>query len=178
MRRLLLVVAIVVAVLTPGVAASAHTQLLEATPAKDATLASAPTAVTLKFSQRLNPDFTTIVVSDASRQRVPAGAPAVDGDSGTLTLGAALGNGAYTVAYRVVSSDGHTVQGSYVFTVADPARPAAATPAEAAAAAAPAPDDSPPGALIGLGAALLVLVVGAGAYLYTSRRNAVREKRF
>lgn len=119
----------------PAAPASAHTQLLAADPAKSAVLTSAPTTVTLRFSERLNPDFTTIVVSDAARQPIPAAAPAVDGGSGTLTLGRALGNGGYTVAYRVVSSDGHTVQGSYTFTVADPSLPAAVLPASSNAAA-------------------------------------------
>ena len=65
MRRLLLVCAVIAAVLIPGSPAWAHAQLLSSDPAKDATLTEAPAAVALKFSERLNPDFTTIVISDA-----------------------------------------------------------------------------------------------------------------
>jgi hypothetical protein len=176
MRRLLLVVAAVLVVLAPSAPAWAHAQLVSADPAKDATVAKAPTTVTLVFSEQLNPDFTTIVVSDSARQRIPAGDPVVQGVNGTLTLSQALGNGAYTVAYRVVSNDGHTVQGSYTFTVADPALPAAAAVVPSAsalheAAAPPAGSGGiPTGVLIGL-AALGVVLAGLAAYFYVSGRR-------
>ncbi|BCY11235.1 copper resistance CopC family protein [Actinoplanes sp. L3-i22] len=124
-------IGLLLALLAPAAPAWAHTQLLTADPAKGAVLAAAPATVTLRFSQRLNPDYTTIVVSDTARQPIPAAAPVIAGDAGTITLGRPLGNGAYTVAYRVVSTDGHTVQGSYPFTVADPSLPAAIAPASA-----------------------------------------------
>nr|WP_221374235.1 copper resistance protein CopC [Actinoplanes polyasparticus] len=162
MRRLLLSAAVFVAVLAPSAPAWAHAQLVKAVPARDAALPSAPSTVELTFSEDLNPEFTTIVVSDVARQRVPASAPAVDGPSGTLTLGRPLNDGAYTVAYRVVSADGHTVQGSYGFTVGDPTPPVAA----------PAPGSAgiPPAVLIGLGG-LGVVLAGAAAYLYLSGKR-------
>lgn len=167
-------VGLLLAVLAPASAASAHTQLLAAVPAKDAVLASAPTAVTLRFSERLNPDFTTIVVSDSGRQPIPAAAPAVDGGAGTITLGRALGNGGYTVAYRVVSSDGHTVQGSYTFTVADPSLPAATSPVPAEAAIPSAPSGG------GTGRIIVILLVGvvvvlAGAVAIHRLRSSRKE---
>lgn len=166
MRKALLALAALLAVLAPGTPAWAHVQLVAADPVKDATLAKAPTAVTLTFSERLNPDFATIVVSDAAGRRVPASAPAVAAEVATVTLTPPPANGAHTVAYRVVSVDGHTVQGSYRLTVADPALPAA-VPVRSAGAPAPAaapPADSgglPTGALIALGALGVLLAVGA-----------------
>ncbi|MFD4205463.1 copper resistance protein CopC [Micromonospora tulbaghiae] len=133
------VTALLAAVLTalllvPATPAAAHNSLQEATPARDARLTAAPMQVTLRFLQRLNPSFTTITVSDAGQRKVPTSAPAVDGATGTVTIDEPLGNGTYTVAYRVVSRDGHPVQGSYRFTVADPAAPApSAAPTSAAA---------------------------------------------
>ncbi|MEU4753407.1 copper resistance CopC family protein, partial [Micromonospora tulbaghiae] len=132
------VTALLAAVLTalllvPATPAAAHNSLQEATPARDARLTAAPTQVTLRFLQRLNPSFTTITVSDAGQRTVPTSAPAVDGATGTVTIDEPLGNGTYTVAYRVVSRDGHPVQGSYRFTVADPAAPAPSAPASSAA---------------------------------------------
>ncbi|MGC5385521.1 copper resistance CopC family protein [Micromonospora chalcea] len=121
--------------LVPATPAAAHNSLQEATPARDARLTTAPTQVTLRFLQRLNPAFTTITLRDATDRQVPASAPAVDGATGTVTIEEPLGNGTYTVAYRVVSRDGHPVQGSYRFTVADPAAP----PAAATSPAAPSP---------------------------------------
>ncbi|PPA60240.1 copper resistance CopC family protein [Micromonospora chalcea] len=117
--------------LVPATPAAAHNSLQEATPARDARLTTAPTQVTLRFLQRLNPAFTTITLRDSTDRQVPASAPAVDGATGTVTIEEPLGNGTYTVAYRVVSRDGHPVQGSYRFTVADPAAPPAAAPSPA-----------------------------------------------
>jgi methionine-rich copper-binding protein CopC len=181
MRRLLLVLAAVCVVLWPAGPALAHNQLVSASPDRDAVLRKAPTAVTLAFLQRLNPDFTTIVVSDAAKRPVPAAAPTIKAKSATVALDRALGNGAYLVAYRVVSVDGHTVQGSYSFTVADPSPPAAeASPSAAASvpeaapsasapavAVAPAASGGMPIVLVGLG---VVLAAGAG-FLYVARRR-------
>ncbi|MFE2615425.1 copper resistance protein CopC [Micromonospora chalcea] len=122
--------------LVPATPAAAHNSLQEATPARDARLTTAPTQVTLRFMQRLNPAFTTITLRDAAERPVPASAPAVDGATGTVTIEEPLGNGTYTVAYRVVSRDGHPVQGSYRFTVADPAASPAAVPSPTADASA------------------------------------------
>ncbi|WP_435589365.1 copper resistance CopC family protein [Micromonospora chalcea] len=124
--------------LVPATPAAAHNSLQEATPARDARLTTAPTQVTLRFLQRLNPAFTTITLRDSTDRQVPASAPAVDGATGTVTIEEPLANGTYTVAYRVVSRDGHPVQGSYRFTVADPAAPPAAAPSSTTDAPSPA----------------------------------------
>ncbi|BEL05568.1 hypothetical protein Q0Z83_037590 [Actinoplanes sichuanensis] len=167
MKRLLLTVAAVLAALGPGTPAWAHARLVTADPAADTTLTAAPTAVTLGFSERLDADFTTIVVSDAARQRVPASPVTVDGARGTLTLTGALSNGVYTVAFRVVSVDGHTVHGSYPFTLADPARPAAA-PAPAATVPAAARDSTGPALAVG-GGGVVLAAVAVWLYLATRR---------
>src|SRR5687767_5398094 len=83
----------ILAVLAPATPARAHTELVSSTPARDATLAEAPAAVTVTFNERLDPGFTTIVVSDAAARRIPADAPVVIAASGTVTLTRALGNG-------------------------------------------------------------------------------------
>jgi copper resistance protein C len=172
MNKLMLTFAAFVAVLLPGSPAWAHAELTASAPARDATLAAAPTSVTVTFSERLNPEFTTIVVSDSSRQRLAASAPVVDAGSGTVTLSPPPGNGTYTVAYRVVSVDGHTAQGSYAFTVADPALPPAPTTAPAVAEP-PADSGGTSTALqIGLG----VLAAASAALLYLSWRRRMRVR--
>lgn len=176
MRRALLALAAVLAVLAPGTPAWAHVQLLSADPAKDATLTRAPTAVTLTFTERLNPDFTTIVVSDPAGRRLPAAAPAVEAATATVTLTPPPANGRHTVAYRVVSVDGHTVQGSYTVTLADPALPAAVL---APTAGASAPAAASPAGSGGVPAGVLIAVAGLGVILavvallaYAGRRRA------
>jgi len=170
-RKALLALDAIVAVLATGSPAWAHAQLLSADPAKDATLTKAPTAVTLTFSGRLNPDFATIVVSDAAGRRIPASAPAVDAAVASVTLTPPLANGLHTIAYRVVSVDGHTVQGLYPVTLADPALPAA-TLAPAAGTSAPAAESGgvTTSALIAL-AALGVILAALTLLRYVVRRR-------
>ncbi|MGC5032859.1 copper resistance CopC family protein [Micromonospora sp. DT229] len=122
---LLAATALLVAPATP---AHAHNVLRKATPAQDAELTKAPKKITLDFLQKLNPAFTTITLSDADKQPVATSEPEVEGTKGTVTIDSTLPNGVYTVAYRVVSSDGHPVQGSYKFTVADPSATAEPSP--------------------------------------------------
>ncbi|WP_305790155.1 copper homeostasis periplasmic binding protein CopC [Symbioplanes lichenis] len=190
-----LILAACAALVLPGAPAWAHAQLTSSTPGEDATVKKAPAEITLKFSERLNPDFTTIVLSDEAKRKVGTDGPEVDGREGTLTPAEPLANGTYTVAYRVVSVDGHTVQGSYSFTVADPAAtaapvpsslpltPSSAAPAVSAVASAgptaPATvplaeesddDGAPVGVLVGIGIVALLLVAGAG-YFWLSRRR-------
>ncbi|MGW4946256.1 copper resistance CopC family protein [Actinoplanes sp. NPDC004185] len=168
MNKLLLTFAAFVAVQLPGSPAWAHAELTASAPARDATLAAAPTSVTVTFSERLNPEFTTIVISDSARQRLAASAPVVEAGSGTVTLSPPPGNGTYTVAYRVVSVDGHTAQGSYAFTVADPALPPAPTTAPAMAAPPAGSGGTSATLLIGLG----VLAAVSAILLFLSRRRA------
>ncbi|MEW2429373.1 copper resistance CopC family protein [Micromonospora sp. NPDC047644] len=171
------VLAVLVAVLIPASPAWAHNSLKTATPARDATLPSAPTEVTLEFMQRLDPAFTTIVLTDAAKQKLPTGEPVVTGAKSTVQLTDTLPNGTYTVAYRVVSVDGHPVQGSYPFTVADPSSSAAPIVAVSASAATPpaataASGGGPSAGVLVAAAALSLLVLVTAGLLW--RRGARR----
>ncbi|WP_433124828.1 copper resistance CopC family protein [Micromonospora sp. CA-240977] len=161
------VLAVVVALLIPAAPAWAHNSLTASTPARDATLPSAPTEIALEFLQRLDPGFTTIVLTDAASRKLATGEPVVTGARSTVPVTDTLPNGRYTVAYRVVSTDGHPVQGSYPFTVADPTSGAApvadaGTSAATPSAVAAVKSGGGPGAgVLVAGAALAVLVVVA-----------------
>nr|WP_245972182.1 copper resistance protein CopC [Actinoplanes lutulentus] len=178
-----------VAVLLPGAPAFAHNALTEATPAKNAELKKAPDGVTLKFLQKLNPDYTVISVSDADKQKVATSDPEIDGATGSVTFDEPLANGVYTVAYQVVSTDGHTVKGSYKFTLDDPSyvaptsaapSPAAPSPAATVSRAAPAAvvdaepaSDSGSSSALGWIAGIAVLVfAGLAGFLFIRRRKA------
>jgi copper resistance protein C len=124
MRAFLLALAIVA--FAPAAPAFAHTELQKATPADKSILTTAPGQLQLTFSDTLS-SLVTVVVTDGTRQKVATAKPAVDGPTATVRFTAPPANGTYTVAYRVVSNDGHTVQGTYAFRVAVPGATAAPT---------------------------------------------------
>jgi len=108
-----------VTTLTAG-PASAHDRLLSSDPADGAQLATPPTAITLTFNTEPLPVEPQVVVSDSAGAVVAQGTPTIDGSTATLALdpAVALGGDTYTVAWRVVSSDGHPIEGTFAFTVA------------------------------------------------------------
>lgn len=96
-------------------AAAAHDQLISTDPPDGAVLDTAPASVGLTFSEDVLDISTTVVVAGPNGP-VPT-TPSVDGTTVTATLPGELPDGAYTVTWRVVSNDGHPVQGSFGFTV-------------------------------------------------------------
>jgi methionine-rich copper-binding protein CopC len=105
---------LVVALAAP--AAHAHATLQSAQPRVGSTVASAPSQVTLSFSQRLEPNFSSITVTNGSGQRVDGGKASVSGSTMSVSL-RAIGPGTYHVTWRALSVDTHTTQGSFSFTV-------------------------------------------------------------
>ncbi|MEZ5208162.1 MAG: copper resistance protein CopC [Acidimicrobiales bacterium] len=119
MARLALVLAVVAAVL--GLAAgpaAAHAVVVSSTPADREQLTTAPSIVSIIFSEAVDLRLGGVTVLDTSGERV---------DDGTTTqptpeqvqvgLEPDLPNGTYIVNYRVVSADGHPVGGALVFSV-------------------------------------------------------------
>jgi copper resistance protein C len=121
-----------------GSPASAHNTLVEAVPAKDAALTEPPTEVRLRFLAELKPD-TKLAVTDAQGASA-IGEATVDGKTISAPF-TGTGSGSYTVAYELVSADGHPVKSSYTFTlqlaqapvVAESSAPPSAPPAQAVA---------------------------------------------
>src|ERR1019366_3487643 len=96
--------------------ASAHAMLDHAEPRVGNKVATVPREVTLWFTQKLEPDFSTITVTDAAGQRVDTGKPRVSGNQMSVALRAG-GNGTYHVTWHVLSLDTHTTDGSFTFQV-------------------------------------------------------------
>ena len=107
----------VAAVVAMGTPAFAHASLVRANPVRDATVAPLQ-RVQLTFSAPIETRFSTVQVVSASGQEV-VGESAVGSDNRTLTatLARPLAAGAYRVEWRIVSADGHRMQGDYGFTV-------------------------------------------------------------
>jgi hypothetical protein len=98
--------------------AFAHALPTSREPAPNATV-SAPTQVTIHFSEPLEPAFSKITLTDANRGAAVAGASEVDPqDKKTMHLAVqTLAPGRYTVHWNAVASDGHRTHGDYAFTV-------------------------------------------------------------
>jgi copper resistance protein C len=96
--------------------ASAHAFLDHAEPRVGNKVASPPHEVTLWFTQKLEPAFSTITVTDAAGQRVDAGKARVSGDTMAVSL-RQIGAGTYRVNWRVLSVDAHTTNGNFSFRV-------------------------------------------------------------
>ncbi|WP_462204043.1 copper resistance CopC family protein, partial [Frankia sp. CcWB3] len=102
-----LVPAVLLGLATP---ASAHSRLVTSTPVADSTLTAPPHEIILMFNEPVSPRYTNVAVTAADGASVTAGATRVEGGSVHQDL-TALRDGRYTVAYRVVSEDGHPVGG-------------------------------------------------------------------
>jgi methionine-rich copper-binding protein CopC len=100
--------------------AQAHAFLDTADPTVGATVKVAPHAVTLTFTEGLEPRFSSIMVEDSNGQRVDLGDAHTAGEDPThFAVGLKpLLPGSYKVLWRATSVDTHKTNGSYSFTVA------------------------------------------------------------
>ena len=97
----------------------AHAFLERASPEVGATEQGSPEAISLWFSEELEPAFSTVSVLDQARHRVEAGNARVDPADAKLlrTPLRPLPTGVYRVSWRVVSVDTHTTEGNFTFRV-------------------------------------------------------------
>ena len=96
--------------------AAAHAFLDHAEPRVGNKVATPPREVTLWFTQKLEPAFSTITVTNAGGQRVDTGKTRVSGNQMSVSLRSG-GAGTYRVTWRVLSVDTHTTDGSFTFQV-------------------------------------------------------------
>lgn len=97
--------------------AAAHASEVGSTPAADEVLAVAPTEVEVQFDSGLLEMGAALVVRSAEEDSIVTGEPIVGENTLTVPVDPAAAPGEYEVAYRVVSADGHTVKGSFTYTV-------------------------------------------------------------
>ena len=99
--------------------ALAHAHLVSAAPAANAA-ASAPTRLTLKFSEAIELNLSGVTLAGPGGA-VATGAASLDAKDGvtlTVPLDAPLAAGKYHVEWHVLARDGHRTKGAYDFTVA------------------------------------------------------------
>jgi copper resistance protein C len=137
--------ALVVLPLSLASPASAHDELVSTLPADGASVADAPTEVSLTFGEEAQKLGTSVVVIDAAGKRLGDGPVVVDGPLVTQAITPPTVAGKVRVAYRVVSVDGHPVTGTFSFTVSavsSPSQSASESPSDPASAS-PSPSASP-----------------------------------
>ncbi|MGH3738344.1 MAG: copper resistance CopC family protein [Micromonosporaceae bacterium] len=114
-RTLLATAVLMAGVLAGASPAYAHVELVSSEPAHQGSVPEAPRQVTLTFSGAINPDLVTVKVTEGDGTSLDDGEPRVDG--ATVTQPVKPGTGPITVAYKVISVDGHALQGAVGFDI-------------------------------------------------------------
>lgn len=115
------VLLLVVLLLTGAPMVSAHATLEQTVPAANAELKESPPKIELTFNEAIEPGVSSVEVLDSQSRKVTSVKAELNANRTVLQLALPeLGDGIYTVAYRIVSEDGHPVSGSYVFVVGNP----------------------------------------------------------
>lgn len=151
--------------------ASAHNQLIGSDPADGAQLAASPTRVVLIFDLPVQRGFSTVTVAGPDGQQWQAGPAVEEGAVVSAPLRPLGPAGRYTIAYRVVSADGHPVRGVVRFTLL---RAGSAAPAGQPGTAGLAP---PTGASGSTGVPGWAWAVGAAALLVLGLGIALGRRR-
>jgi hypothetical protein len=125
------------AVLAIAVGASpvgAHAELESSDPNDGATMATAPAAISFTFGEQILPEGNAVTLTDvAAGTRLEVGPVEVEGDTVSVAWPETSAAGEFRAAYRVVSEDGHPIDGTISFTVQQAVGDVAATPGAASA---------------------------------------------
>ncbi|GAA4582346.1 hypothetical protein GCM10023194_16820 [Planotetraspora phitsanulokensis] len=157
--------------------ALAHDSLKSSSPAKNAVVSTLD-RIELEFSAHVT--FPVVILHDAAGRRFESGKPRADGPKVTQDVAGPLPSGSYVVAWRVVSSDGHPIEGEIPFTVKAASGGAAPSAAAAPPAAGDTAGDTAGGKAAGdtgsnnpllLWGGFALLVVAGGAALFGRRKK-------
>jgi len=166
-----------------------HATLVSSEPAANSHLASPPTRVRLVYSEPIEGKLAkvSIVPATAAPMVLRAGADPRDVHAVIAPVDA-LGAGSYKVEWRVVSADGHPVDGTFSFTVGDTTVSAAPAPVTPSPPTQPASPEEPevwgpaafgapviPAVLRGAGLGALMAAAGLLLFLAGAKPNAAQR---
>ena len=123
MKRLLAACALAaVALIGSASPALAHNVLVNSDPAAGAQLATGPKEIRLTFDQpaKEGGQYNTVTVVGPDGEQWAAGPARVQGNTVTVPVRELGPAGAYSVGYRVLSNDGHSVSGKVGFQLTKP----------------------------------------------------------
>lgn len=101
---------------------SAHAYIKKSTPFENETVEKAPTKVTINFDESIQSSFNSIKVFDSVGNRVDKKNGRIDPKQPFILksdLKKNLPNGSYRIKWKVVSSDGHPVEGVIPFEIGE-----------------------------------------------------------
>jgi methionine-rich copper-binding protein CopC len=170
----------------PTQAAFAHAELESSNPEANSVIGAAPAVVALTFGEKLlvvagEDAANQIEVVNSANEQVDNADYQVTGEVLTVSLQPNLADDNYKITYRVVSTDGHPIEGVIEFEVSAAARSGEATPMPIAAAPEPTlyeveGDEAPVnGAVIGISVAVGALVVAAAMFFLFRRLRGAKS---
>ncbi len=130
-RALVLLGALLILLLAGAAPASAHAALRASDPEDGSVVRTAPTHITLTFTESVGLLEDSFRIYGPDNRRVPMEEPehaAGAADTARAALPRNLGEGTYTVAWRVVSADSHPVSGAFTFSIGKPSPTPPAAP--------------------------------------------------
>lgn len=118
----------------PSGPAAAHDQLISSTPTASEELDASPDEVTLEYSAEVMTMGAELRLTDSAGKQYSVDEAKFEGTRVVAGISEDLPDAAYSLAWRVVSSDGHPISGVVPFTVGDaPKASAEDTSAESSA---------------------------------------------
>ncbi|GEM33635.1 hypothetical protein NN3_46420 [Nocardia neocaledoniensis NBRC 108232] len=165
MRTAAAFVAVLAALALTAGPAAAHAALSGSDPADGARIDTAPTQVNLTFNEAIQSTFAALTVVGPDGQHYERSEPKTQGKTLSTDLTGLGPAGVYTVGFRVVSEDGHPIQGSYTFDLTKAAPTTAAdsgTPASPTTQPAAAETDESNGFPMWIWAVAVVVLLGGG----------------
>lgn len=135
------VVAVLLGLALPA-AASAHAYLTRTVPAASGVLEAPPASVQLTYDEAVEPRFAIISVTNAAGQQqtaAPVERSSANPETLVVPLRPHLPEGWYLVYWRVISVDGHPVQGAFTYAIGPNPGPAPQFPVPSLSATAATP---------------------------------------
>ena len=179
MKRAYALVVLLLLLFVGGGVAQAHSELVSSSPADGQVLDAPPTEVTFTFNEDLLPDFVNFVATNADGDVTELVVSGLNGPTVVLAWPPQAPGGEWQIDYRVVSADGHPVDGSITFSyVAESPSPtptpstpspspttSSATPEPAPTSAKPSPSAVPASESSGPSTGWIIAIVGVGALI-------------